>query len=171
MEKVSDIDSVEYVTRHLRGFDELVLTSLRYAGLLLLNPLKNIVPGIGVQMLATREMLGNIANHLHYEEVKHVRYEAINYDKEINNNLTDVHYVADIIADNLRNVQKLKEDFMLQYDSKVPGYEDTRKHIDNLYDMILRNQNKISIVEKNLNRGKKMNEEKLKLVKSMNEQE
>lgn len=171
MNKVSDIQSHEYVTTRLRGFGDLVGMSLKYVGLLLLNPLKNTLPGIGIQTLATRKLVGNLYRNLHIEEVKHIHYEAIDYEIEINRSLSDVHYMSDIMTDTISGVEKLRSDFLMQYDSNIPGYNDTLNRLNDLYVMVLNNQKKLQIIEKNLDYGKKINEEKLVRVKELNEHE
>ena len=171
MERIHDIHSSEYVTTHLRGLGDLVDMSLRYVGLLLLNPLRNTIPGIGIQTIATRRLVGNLYRRLHFEEVRHIHYEAVDYDNEINKNLTDVHYMSSLIDDTLGSVEKLRSDFMMQYDSKIPGYSDTLMRLDDLYYMVQKNQKRLNIIEKNLNYGKRVNEEKLVRVRELNEHE
>ena len=167
--KVNKINREEYVTYHLRGINDMLHMSLRYAGLMLLSPFRGMIPSIAIQTLVTRNMLHNIREHLHWEEVQHVRYEAENFDSEIRRNLTDVHYVSNLISDALRDVQNLKDDFSYQYNANIPGYDDTLSQIDKIYYTILRNQNKIDKIEKNLYKGKKLNDEKLVRVREMNE--
>ena len=168
---INDIHSSEYVTTHLRGLGDLVGMSLRYAGLLLLNPLRNTIPGIGIQTIATRRLVGNLYRRLHFEEVRHIHYEAVDYDNEINKNLTDVHYMSSLIDDTLGSVEKLRSDFMMQYDSKIPGYSDTLMRLDDLYYMVQKNQKRLNIIEKKLNYGKRVNEEKIVRVRELNEHE
>ena len=169
MKKVNQIDREEYTTYHLRGLGELVSMSLRYAGLMLMSPFRGFLPGIGLQTIATRRLIGNIRNNLHMEEVRHVHYEAINYDNEINSKLTDVFYVSSMIDDTLKDIKRLREEFMYQYDSSVPGYDDTMDKIDKIYLTIVRNQNKVDKIEKNLKYSKKLNEHKMIRVRKLNE--
>lgn len=171
MERIHDIHSSEYVTTHLRGLGDLVGMSLRYVGLLLLNPLRNTLPGIGIQTIATRRLVGNLYHRLHFEEVRHIHYETVDYDNEINKNLTDVHYMSNLINDTLESVEKLRSEFMMQYDSKIPGYSDTLMRLDDLYYMVQKNQKRLNIIEKKLNYGKRVNEEKLVRVRELNEHE
>lgn len=169
MKKVNQIDREEYTTYHLRGLGELVSMSLRYAGLMLMSPFRGFLPGIGLQTIATRRLIGNIRNNLHMEEVRHVHYEAINYDNEINSKLTDVFHVSSMIDDTLKDIKRLREEFMYQYDSSVPGYDDTMDKIDKIYLTIVRNQNKVDKIEKNLKYSKKLNEDKMVRVRKLNE--
>lgn len=168
MDKVTTINSKEYTTNHLRGIGNLVNQSLKYMGLMLLSPLVGFVPGIAMQTIATKKMIGNIYKHMHIEEIRHIHYEAINYDSEINHHLCDVSYTENLIDDTLKDVERLKEDFMMIYNSNIPGYDDTLKNIQKIENKLLHNQNKISIVKRNLKNSKKLNEDKLKKVRQLN---
>ena len=171
MSKISRIDRHEYVTSHLRGVGNLIGQSLRYMGLMLASPFAGLIPGISIQTIATRRMLANAYRHLHYEDVNHVYYEAIDYDSELNHHLTDVNYAEALVDDALKDVDRLRDEFMRIYDSNIPGYMDTLKDIDKIEKKLLRNQNKVAIVKKNLKVSKKLNESKLKRVRELNETE
>lgn len=169
MSKLNDINKEEYVTRHLKGVGNLIGQSLRYMGLIILSPLTGMIPGIAVQTLATKKMIGNAYRHLHLEEVKHIRYDAIDYDSELNHHLTDVNYVENLVDDALKDVDRLKEDFMIIYNSNIPGYEDTLKNIERIENKLLHNQNKVYIIKNNLKKSKKLNEDKMIKVKELNQ--
>lgn len=169
MKKISKINQEEYTTYHLRGIGELVSQSLRYMGFLMLSPLSGLLPGIAVHTLATRRMIGNIYRNMKVEEVNHVHYEAVNYDSELNHHLCDVDYTSCMIEDTLKDIERLKEEFMMQYDYRIPGYEDTLKKITMIEKKVLHNQNKVDIIKKNLKRSKKINEDKLEKVRKLNE--
>ena len=169
MSKVNHIEKQEYVTTHLRGVGNLIGQSLRFMGLMLVSPLTGLLPGIGMQTLAARRMVGNAYRSLHFEDVNHVSYSAIDYDSELNHHLNDVNYVEDLVDNALRDVDRLKEDFIRIYDSKIPGYEDALKKIEKLEKKLMHNQNKVSIVKKNLKKSKKLNEDKMVKVRQLND--
>ena len=73
--------------------------------------------------------------------------------------------------DTLKDVSRLREDFMMIYNSNIPGYDDTLKKINAIEKKLIRNQNKISIVKKNLKQSKKLNEKKIIKVRELNEKE
>lgn len=168
MSKINHISREEYTTYHMRGIGELIGQSLRYMGLMLASPLAGFIPGIAINTLATRRMIGNIYQNMRMEPVHHVRYEAIDYDSEISRKLTDINYTSVLIDDTLKDIGRLKEDFMDQYDSRIPGYEDTLKKIDKMEQQIYRNQNRVEIVRKNLKASKKINANKLMRVRRLN---
>ena len=171
MDKISKINRQEYVTTHLRGFGDLVGMSLRYMGLLMLNPFRNTLPGIGIQTAMTRRLVGNLFHNLHFEEVRHVQYDAVDYESEINQNISNVRYTKEMLNDALSDIDRLRDDFMLQYESNIPGYEETLKNINSIKKMVMNNQRKVNLIEKSLGESKKINEDKLILVRQMNEHE
>lgn len=169
MKKVEKINSEEYVTYHLRGISDLLSQSLRYIGLMMLSPFGGLIPGIAVNTLMTRRLINNIYRNMRIEAVNHIRYNAIDYEQEINGKITDIDYTSVLVSNTLTDIEKLKEDFMLQYNSKIPGYDETLMKIEKAHDLILRNQNRLEIVKKNLLRSKKINANKLVRVKALNE--
>lgn len=169
MKKINIIDKGEYVTKHLKGIGDLISNSLRYMGFLMISPLAGLIPSIAAQTLMTKRMIGNAYRHLHIEEVRHVHYSAMDHDSELNHHLTDIDYTKNLLADTLIDVERLKEDFMLQYDSRIPGYEDTLKNIQKIENKLIRNQYKVEIIKKNLKKSKKLNENKMIKVRKLNE--
>lgn len=169
MSKISVITKEEYMTRHLKGVGNLIGQSLKYMGLMLLFPLTGMLPGIAMQTLATKKMVGNAYRKLHLEEEKHVRYDAINYDSELNHHIVSISYTEDLLDDTLKDVKRLKEDFISIYNSNIPGYEDTLKNIEKIENKLLHNQNKVSIIKNNLRKSKKLNEDKMIKVRELNQ--
>lgn len=169
MKKISVIERQEYMTRHLKGVGNLIGQSLKYIGLVILSPFGGMLPGIAMQTLATKKMVGNAYKKLHLEEEKHVRYDAINYDSELNHHIVSIGYTEDLLDDTLKDVKTLKEDFMIIYNSNIPGYDDTLKNIEKIENKLLHNQNKVSIIKKNLKKSKKLNEDKMIKVRELNQ--
>lgn len=168
MSKISVINREEYITRHLKGVGNLIGQSLKYIGLMMLSPFSGMLPGIAMQTFATKKMIGNAYKKLHLEEEKHVRYDAINYDSELNHHLVSIGYTEDLLDDTIKDVKRLKEDFMKIYNSNIPGYEDTLKNLDKIENKLLHNQNKVYIIKNNLKRSKKLNENKMIKVRELN---
>ena len=169
MSKISVINREEYMTRHLKGVGNLIGQSLKYMGLMILSPFCGMLPGIAMQTIATKKMIGNAYKKLHFEEEKHVRYNAINYDSELNHHIVSVSYTEDLLDDTLKDVKRLKEDFMKIYNSNIPGYDDTLKNIEKIENKLLHNQNKVSIIKNNLKKSKKLNEDKMIKVRELNQ--
>lgn len=167
--KIDIINRQEYVTTYLKGLGELVGQGLKFIGLKMLSPLSGIIPSIAVNTLMTKKVIGDMYNNLHYEEVKHVSYSAVNYDSELASKIVDIGYTEELINSTLKDIKKLREDFLLQYNSNIPGYSDTLKKINDIENIIYRNQNKVNIVKNKLIKNKKVNEDKMIKVKKLNE--
>lgn len=170
MSKVSKINREEYVTMHLRGLGEMLGSTLRFMGLMLISPFTGMIPGIARHTMATRRMIANAYRHIHLEEVRHVRYEAENYESVINNYINDAGYTEALLEDTIKDVDRFKIEFMSIYNSNIPGYEDTLKKFDKLEKQLMRNLNMVLLHKQNLKRSKKHNEEKLARVKKMNDE-
>lgn len=170
MEDIEKIDRHEYVTSHLRGVGALLSSSLRYMRALVMSPLSGMIPGIGMQALVARRMIANAYRHLHFEDINHVYYEAIDYDSELNHHLLSVIYVEDMVDGAIKDVSRLREEFMSIYDRRIPGYEDTLKKIGEIEKNLVRSQNRVLLAKKNLKRSKKINENKLVRVRKLNDE-
>ena len=170
MEDIEKIDRHEYVTSHLRGVGALLSSSLRYMRALVMSPLSGMIPGIGMQALVARRMIANAYRHLHFEDINHVYYEAIDYDSELNHHLLSVSYVEDMVDGAIKDVSRLREEFMSIYDRRIPGYEDTLKKIGEIEKNLVRSQNRVLLAKKNLKRSKKINENKLVRVRKLNDE-
>ena len=77
----------------------------------MLSPFSGLIPGIAVNTLVARHMLGNIYRNLHYEDVRHVYYEAIDYDRELNDKITDVGFTEELIESTLDDIKRIRKDF------------------------------------------------------------
>ena len=139
-------------------------------GYLLLSPFSGLLPNIAIRTLATREMVRHAYQQLHTEEVRHIRYEAIDYGNEISKKITDIDYTSDLLDNTLGDISRLREEFMLQYNRSIPGYEETLRRIDDIYTSVVHSQNRVEMIRKNLKKSQKINEDKLRYVKKMNQE-
>lgn len=168
MSKINDINKNEYTIYKFQGISQLIEQSFKYISLLFVSPLAGLIPSIAINTLATRKMIKNIYNNMHLEKIDKVKYEAFNYEMEINNKLTDLDYTYALIDDTINIIDNLKSDFMLQYDSNLPGYEDTLKKINNIRDKVRGNRYKMDVIKNNLITSKKINEDKMIKVRKLN---
>lgn len=168
MSKINKINSEEYTTYHLRGVQDLISQSLRYVGLLMLSPLSGLLPGISVQTMATRRMIEHVYRQMHTEEVHHIRYSTIDYDRELSSKITDINFTSNLLDDTIQDIERLRDDFLIQYNSKIPGYEDTLRKINQIHHQVLRSQNRVEKIRDRLKKSKKLNEQKLIRVKELN---
>ena len=169
MKKINIVNSEEYVTTHMRGFGDLVKASFKYLCLLMLNPFKGTIPGIGIQTLATKKLVGNLYHNLHWEKEKLIHYSAVNYDYEINDKIRDIDYVDSLLNDTFKDIGRLKGDFKARFDSSFPSFNSVLDKINKLEHTIIRNQSKVKKIRNRLSQSKKINSEKLMRVRKLNE--
>ena len=169
MAKVGDIDSREYTEYKVRGINELISQSFKYLGLLMISPFKGLVPSIMVDTLITRKMIKNIYDNMYIDKINRVEYMAYDYEREINSRLWDIDYTFGVIDDTINMVDRLKSDFGYIYDSRVKGYDDTLRKLDSISDRVLNNRYRMELVKNKLMASKRINDDKLKKVKVLNE--
>lgn len=169
-EKVSRIDSYERVTYKLKGFNQLLGNSFKYLGLLLVNPLKGLIPGIATQTLVTKNMIRNLYNNLEWEENRKMVYEAIDYSDSIKaaiNNLDDTSLLVNSTLEDIIGLkQKYKSQFS-QYENEIPGYKDAIRKINKMENAILGSKIKIELMKQRMKEKEKQNSNKLKMVKKL----
>ena len=56
----------------------------------------------------------------------------------------------------------------MQYNSAIPGYEETMKKINDIMEKMVSNKNKMEIIEKNLQESRKINGEKIRKLEKLN---
>ena len=167
--KIGFIQKEEYLTYQLRGIDNLLGHGLKYMGLMLLSPFSGLLPSIGYQALLTRRMVQSTYHGLHYEKKGHIHYYANDYESEILAKLSDIDYTSYLLSDTLDNVQKLKEDFLRQYQSNIPLYEDFLKKINIMEEKIIHQQNRVNIISKKLKKSQERNQHKMMKVRDLNQ--
>lgn len=168
MSKINDIDKKEYTVYKFKGIDGLIGQSFKYISLLFMSPLAGLIPSIAINTLATRKMIKNIYSKMHIERLDKVKYEAYNYEREISSKLNDLDYTYALIDDTIGIIDNLKSDFMLQYDSSIPGYDATLRKINGIRDKVRDNRYKMDIIKDNLVVSKKINDDKMKKVRELN---
>lgn len=170
-EKVGKITSREDVSYRLKGFGQFLMGSFRYVGLLMLNPLKGVIPSIATETLVTKNVVSNLYKNMKWEETKRMVYEAIDYSSEIKNAINDLDYTDKIVASTLEDIVKLKikynEEFK-KYQGDFYEYEQVIAKINDMENKILGNKIKVEIMKKKMLEKERANVKKLQLVKDMN---
>ena len=172
--KVSKINSYESVELHLKGFDRLFKNSLKFFGLLMLNPLKGIIPSIATETIITGNLIKNLCKNLEWEKEKKMVYEAIDYSNLINNAISDLDGTSRIVDDTLENIVRLKiryNEKFKKYQGDFLQYEQIMYKINDMENKIFGNKIKIEMMKKRALDQKRANEKKLVLVKKLNEKE
>ena len=170
MERISKIDKEEYITCHLKGVDALLDSGIRYMGMIFLSPFSGLLPSIGIQTLVARKMVKEAYHQIHFEEEKNIRYSAVDYQFEISKNLNDIDFTSSLLSNTLSDVKNLREDFLLQYQSHIPGYEETLQKLEILENKLIHHQNKVEIIKKHLKKSQKINEDKMIRVRKLNQE-
>ena len=170
-EKISKIDSYEQVTYRLKGFNRLLGNSFKYLGLLLINPLKGVVPGIVSQTLITKNVVKNLYNNLEWQENKKMVYEAIDYSSSIKIAINDLSNTSSLIDTTLEDIVLLKEKYKKEfskYENSFSEYNEAIKKLNKIENSVLNSKIKLGMIQTRMKEKEKINDNKLKKVKELN---
>lgn len=170
-ENISKITSYEQITYRFVGFNKLLANSFKYLGLLMLRPLRGSMPAIAMETLITYNMVKNLYNNLSLKEDKKVIYEAIDYEKTVNNIIENMDLTSNLIDNSLSDIVKLKMEYsdkFSKYEGDFSEYKDVICKINDIENKILGNKIKVEIIKKQAIEQKKANNKKLILVDKLN---
>ena len=173
-ENISKIESREDVTYKLKGFNQLLGNSFKYLGLLLVNPLKGLVPGIVTQTIITKNIVCNLYENLEWKENRRIVYETIDYSNSINSAINNLDSTSLMIDSTLEDIMKLKSKYTEQfsgYERNFSAYHDTIKKINKIENAVLNNKIKIEMMRQKMIEKERENNNKLKMVKKLNDSE
>ena len=173
-ENVNKINSYEQVDLHLKGFNELFRNSFKYFGLLMVSPLKGIIPSIATETLITGNLIKNLYKNLEWEENRKMVYEAMDYSSIISNAISDLDGTGRIVDSTLDDIVHLKmkyNDDFKKYQGDFLEYREIMNRINDMENKILGNKIKIEMMKKRALEQKRANDKKLVLVKKLNEKE
>lgn len=167
LKKVSIINKEEYTKYKFRSLGNMITDTINYLSTIALSRHLNPVSKIFIRTLAANRLLKNISNNMHVEQVKKIEYSAKNYDREIISKISDIDFTYELINDTLYTIKNIKEDFLLMYNSNIPGYQDTLKKLDKIEEKIINNKYKMDTIKNNLNKTRKLNENKIKKLEKL----
>lgn len=173
-EAVSKIDKGEEVSYHLKGFNELFRSSFKYFALLMMSPLKGIIPSIATETLVTRNLINNLYKNLEWEEEKRIVYSAMDYSSLINSAIQDLDSTSRIVDTTLDDIVRLKmryNDRFREYQGDFLEYQDVMRKINDMENKIMGNKLKVEIMRKRALDQKRANEKKLVLVRKLNSEQ
>lgn len=173
-EKVGKIDSYEKVEYIYDGYQKILTNSFKYIGLLLLSPLKGLIPGIATQTIVTKNVLDNLKKSLVIEEKRKMVYEAINYEAEISRAVNDMDYMTMVIDSSLSDVAELKRKYKERFkkdESSYREYQDAIKQLNKIENSIIGSKVKVEIMRERMEVNRKINEDKMVKVRKLNLQE
>lgn len=171
-ENISKIESFERINYKLNGFNKLLANSFKYLGLLFVNPLKGVIPGIATQTLITKNLVHNLYNNLSWEEERKMVYESIDYSETINNAIDNLDYISGLVDSTLEEIvllkSKYKTDFA-KYSDNISDYKDVVKKLNKIENAVLGNKIKIEIMKSKMKEKEIINRNKMKMVKKLND--
>ena len=169
--KIGKIDSYEKIDYIYNGYTKILASSFKYIGLLLLSPLKGIMPGIATQTLITKNVLDNLKKTVSIEERKRVVYEAIDYESEINRVVNDIDYMRNMVDSSLDDVVNLKRkynEYFKKDELNYREYQDVIKQLNKIENSIIGNKIKIDMMKERMIENKKVNDNALVKVRKLN---
>ena len=171
-EKISKIDSYERVIYKLKGFNKLLGNSFKYLGLLLVNPLKGVIPGIATQTLVTKNLVHNLYNNLSWEENRKMIYETFDYSGMICNAINDLDYTSSLVDSTLEEIMLLKNKYekdFSKYSDNISSYKETIRKLNKIENAVLGSKIKIETMKSRMKEKEIVNKNKMKMVKKLNE--
>lgn len=169
--KIFDIDANEVISLRLKGFNQLLANSFKYLGLLLINPLKGLIPGIVTQTLITKNVIRNLYKNLEWEEERKIVYEAIDYSNSIDAAINNLDNSLSLVNTTLEEVIALKQDYekkFSKYKFSLSSYRDTISKLNKMENAILGNKIKIEMMQEKMRQKERENKNKLEKVKKLN---
>lgn len=171
---ISKINSYEQTNYYLKGFNELFRNSFKYFGLLMVSPLKGIIPSIATETLITGNLIKNLYKNLDWKEEKKMVYEAIDYSNNISNAISDLestNRIVDMTLDDIVHLKMKYNEKFRKYQGDFLEYQEIMNKINDMENKILGNKIKIEMMRKKALEQRKINDKKLKLVKELNQKE
>ena len=173
-ENIGNIDKNEFIDYKIVGLGDLIINSFKYLTLLMMNPLKGVLPCISTQTLITRNVVSNMYKNLKVEEDRMVVYHTEDYSSVISNAINDIDGTnrrVDDVLDNLVRMKMWYNDQFKQYQGDFSQYNDVIRRINDMENKILGNKIKIEIMKKKMREKELENQEVLKRVRKLNERE
>lgn len=173
-EKISKINSYESVTYRLKGFGKYLFNSFKYMGLLMMSPLRGFMPSIATQTIITGNVVNNLRKGLMWEENRRMVYEAVDYSGTIYNAINDLDLTDRMVDATLDDLIKFKMEYnekFKKYHGDFLEYREVIDKINSLQEKMLGNKIKIEIMKTRMKQYEKENENKLKLVRKLNDNE
>lgn len=167
--KVKKIDEQKFISYKLKGFNELLSSSLKYLGLLSLSPFRGLIPSIAEKTIATRKLISVMLKNISYEKNEKIVYSVHNYISEIDNKIYDINNVNKNIDNAFYDIQQLKNEFKDYYFKyHLKEYVEVYKKIEKLEEDIIKNKKRIANIRNTLIKNKDENKVVLKKIRKLN---
>ena len=171
MNKISSTEAVDY---HLKGFGQLLINSFKYFSLLMLSPLRGMIPSIVRETVTTKNIISNLYHNLVWEEKKYRVYETVDYGNKIMDAINSVDNASRIVDETLEDIVNLKIQYNQQfkrYQGDINEYRDVIGKLNNMENKIMGNKIKMEIIKRQMKEQEKINQQKLLMIRKLNEDE
>lgn len=171
MNKISSTETVDY---HLKGFGQLLINSFKYFSLLMLSPLRGMIPSIVRETVTTKNIISNLYHNLVWEEKKYRVYETVDYGNKIMEAINSVDNASRIVDETLEDIVNLKIQYNQQfkrYQGDINEYRDVIGKLNNMENKIMGNKIKMEIIKRQMKEQEKINQQKLLMIRKLNEDE
>ena len=171
MNKISSTETVDY---HLKGFGQLLINSFKYFSLLMLSPLRGMIPSIVRETVTTKNIISNLYHNLVWEEKRYRVYETVDYGNKIMEAINSVDNASRIVDETLEDIVNLKIQYNQQfkrYQGDINEYRDVIGKLNNMENKIMGNKIKMEIIKRQMKEQEKINQQKLLMIRKLNEDE
>lgn len=171
MNKISSTETVDY---HLKGFGQLLINSFKYFSLLMLSPLRGMIPSIVRETVTTKNVISNLYHNLVWEEKRYRVYETVDYGNKIMEAINSVDNASRIVDETLEDIVNLKIQYNQQfkrYQGDINEYRDVIGKLNNMENKIMGNKIKMEIIKRQMKEQEKINQQKLLMIRKLNEDE
>ena len=171
MNKISSTEAVDY---HLKGFGQLLINSFKYFSLLMLSPLRGMIPSIVRETVTTKNIISNLYHNLVWEEKRYRVYETVDYGNKIMEAINSVDNASRIVDETLEDIVNLKIQYNQQfkrYQGDINEYRDVIGKLNNMENKIMGNKIKMEIIKRQMKEQEKINQQKLLMIRKLNEDE
>ncbi len=173
-EEIGKIDSHEVVHYNLVGFSRLFGQSLKFMGLMMLSPLRGIIPAIATETAITGNLIRNLRKNVHYEEHRRMVYETTDFTSDVRSAINNLDMASQMIDSTLDEIVHLKMEYndeFKKYQGDFDEYRDIMKKIGKIEHEMVNNKIKIEMMKKVAKTQEKENVKKLELVNKLNSEE
>lgn len=170
---VSKIESREVIDYSVKGFGDLLKSSFKYLGLLMLSPLKGTFPGIAKQTAFTKGEIKRLRSSLTIDEKRYNEYFAYDYSDELRRCINDIDYTSESINSTLVDIINLKKEYTSKfkgYQDKFPEYASAIKKINKIENSIIGSKIKLDMVKTKMLEKEKINNNKMIKIRILNDQ-
>ena len=171
MNKISSTEAVDY---HLKGFGQLLINSFKYFSLLMLSPLRGMIPSIVRETVTTKNIISNLYHNLVWEEKRYRVYETVDYGNKIMEAINSVDNASRIVDETLEDIVNLKIQYNQQfkrYQGDINEYRDVIGKLNNMENKIMGNKIKMEIIKRQMKEQEKINQQKMLMIRKLNEDE